>query len=305
MKRILLSISATFFILFLKGQSVPVCDHYYNNTLSFNPAFAGSSDALSVTILYRNQWVGFTDAPKNNNISVHTPLKNDRIGLGLLLENSSYGINRETGITGNYAYRLEAGRGILALGLGFGAIVKYSDWSKIIAADQNDLLLMNNPETAVLPDFSLGMYYYTRKYFLGLSLPMLLTHELNPTTGKYSIKNDFSEYSYFLEGGYFFDLTRHLKMLPSCLVKYHAGNKPQIDINTSFIIQDRIWLGLGYRNTQTLLGLLQLQISRQFMMAYSYSFDSGTMGKNNNGSHEVVLNYLFNYSRKVPGPRQN
>ena len=304
MKRIILGISLFLFLVKLQGQIISLSDHYLNNTLSFNPAYAGCDDALSVTLLYRNQWVGFDDAPRYSSLPVHTPVRSDRIGLGLILENNSYGINRETSLAGNYAYRMEVHNGILAFGLGFGATVKYVAWNELNAADENDILLMNNPESAVLPDFSLGVYYYNKNYFIGFSLPMLLTHEINPNTGNYSVKNDFSEYNYFLEGGYYIGISKNLKFLPSCLVRYHPGYAPEFDINGQVIFSERIWAGLGYRNSQTILGLLQLQLNRQIMVAYSYSFDTGEMGQNSNGSHEVVINYLFSYSRKVTSPRQ-
>jgi hypothetical protein len=38
-------------------------------------------------------------------------------------------------------------------------------------------------------------------------------------------------------------------------------------------------------------------------MAYSYDFEFGGIGKYVNGSHEVVLSYVFRYSRKVEDPR--
>ena len=77
------------------------------NALAINPAFAGCQDALSATISYRDQWVGFKDAPKSYILSVHTPVYNDRVGLGLLVEKNSIGIFKETSFLGNYAYRME------------------------------------------------------------------------------------------------------------------------------------------------------------------------------------------------------
>lgn len=163
---------------------------------------------------------------------------------------------------------------------------------------------MNDPETSFLPDFSLGMYYYNNKYFFGFSIPMMLSHELEQNSGKYRIKNDFSEYNFFIEGGYYIDLAPDIQLLPSLLAKYHPGHDPQMDINTQIILKERLWMGVGYRNENTLLGMLQCQLNRQLMIAYSYSFDTGSTGKYSSGSHEVVLNYIFNYSRKVISPGQ-
>jgi type IX secretion system PorP/SprF family membrane protein len=304
MNRFILSILALIFPLHVLGQLFPLSDHYVYNTLVINPAFAGCHDALSATISYRDQWVGFKDAPKSYMLSIHTPIYNDRIGLGLLIDKNSIGIFKETSFIGNYAYRMELFDGKLALGLGFGITAYNIAWNKLAATDADDVLLMNNPTSAVLPAFSLGAYYYTRKYFIGISLPLLLSHEIDQSTGKYKIRNNFSGYNYFFIGGYEVGISPHVKLLPSILIKYHPENKIQIDYNAQINLKDRIWIGIGYRNKNMLIGMFQCQINYQLRMAYSYDFDLGSIGRYRNGSHEIVLNYIFKYARNVRGPRQ-
>src|SRR5665647_2558996 len=139
MNRFTLSILAVLFPLQLLGQMFPLSDHYVFNALAINPAFAGCHDALSASIFYRNQWVGFKDAPKNQILSVHSPVDNDRVGLGLLVERNSIGIFRETNLIGNYAYRMELQGGKLAMGLGVGVTVYNIAWNELSAADANDV----------------------------------------------------------------------------------------------------------------------------------------------------------------------
>jgi len=282
----------------------PLSDHYLYNALAINPAFAGCQDALSATISYRNQWVGFKDAPKNQILSVHTPVYNDRIGLGLLVEKNSIGIFEETSFIANYAYRMELRDGKLALGLGFGVTLNNIAWNELVAADPNDIQLMNTSTSAVLPAFSLGTYYYTKKYFIGISMPLFLSYELDKSTGKYKIGNPFSEGNYFFNGGYEVGIGPNVKLLPSLLIKYHPDNAIQIDYNAQVNFKDRIWVGIGYRNRDMLVGMLQCQLNYQLRIAYSYDFDLGRIGKYINGSHEILLSYVFRYARKVVGPRQ-
>jgi type IX secretion system PorP/SprF family membrane protein len=303
MNRIILTISIFIIGLPLFGQMVPQSDHYILNGLAINPAFAGCHDALSATIMYRNQWIGFEDAPKRYMLSVHTPVENDRMGLGLLIEKNSIGIYNETHIIGNYAYRRELYNGKIALGLGFGVTVYNIAWDELIATDANDIQLMNNPSSATLPAFSLGGYYYTKKYFIGVSIPLLLSHELDQTSGSYKIRNNFSDYNYFITGGYEVTFSPQVKLLPSILIKYHPNNALQVDYNAQISLKDRIWMGIGYRNKNMLIGMLQVQLNYQLRMAYSYDFDLGKLGRYRNGSHEVGFNYQFSYARKVLGPR--
>jgi type IX secretion system PorP/SprF family membrane protein len=304
MKRILLTIITLGIPLYFYGQMSVLSDQYINNTMIYNPAYAGSQDALSISVLYRNQWVGFEDAPRNYALTLHTPVRNDRIGIGFFAGNCSFSVYRETSFMGDYAYRMEMFGGTLALGLGLGATIKYVNWNDLYAADANDILLTNYPESAFLPDFSIGTYYYTKTFFLGVSLPDLLSHDLNPKTQKYSISPALDNCNYYLEAGYFLNKGHQIKVLPSFLLKYHPGHTPQIDVSAQMFLGERIGLGFGYRNKNTLLGLLQLHLNRQLMISYSYSFDTGKVGQFNNGSHEMVLNYLFNYSSRMTSPRQ-
>jgi type IX secretion system PorP/SprF family membrane protein len=194
--------------------------------------------------------------------------------------------------------------GKLALGLGFGVSIYNTAWNELVAADPNDIQLMNNPTSAVLPTFSLGAYYYTKKYFIGISMPMFLSYELDQSTGKYKIDNNFSGSNYFFTTGYEMGISPMVKILPSILIKYHPNNGIQIDYNAQISLKDRIWMGIGYRNKDILVGMLQCQLNYQIRMAYSYDYDFSSIGKYMNGSHEFVLNYIFKFERKVIGPRQ-
>jgi type IX secretion system PorP/SprF family membrane protein len=304
MTRIILSILILLTPIRILGQMFPLSDHYVVNGLAINPAYAGCQEALSLTLSYRDQWVGFKDAPKSYILSVHTPVYNDRIGLGLLVENNRAGIFKETNIFGNYAYRLELQEGKLSFGLGFGLTVYNIAWNELLAADANDPQLMNNNVSAVMPNFSLGIYYYTKKYFIGISAPLFLNHELDKNTGKYKIGNNLSGGNYFLSGGYEFSVSSRVKLQPSILIKYHPDNPVQIDYNAQINLNDKLWMGVGYRNKNILAALLQCQLNYQIRMAYSYDYNFGSIGKYMNGSHEIVLNYIFRYTRKVIGPRQ-
>jgi type IX secretion system PorP/SprF family membrane protein len=304
MKRFFLIILLLSFPFILWGQLFPLSDHYVYDALAINPAFAGCKDALSATILYRNQWVGFTDAPKKQMLSLHTPLHHDRVGLGLLVENNTIGIFKETSIIGNYAYRMELRHGKLALGLGFGLRVHNIAWNELNAADANDVQLMNNSNASVLPAFSLGAYYYTKKYYIGLSMPLFLNQKIDQKTGNYKNTYNLSEANYFLSGGADFVLSHNLKLIPSMLVKYYPQNYFQVDYNALVSYKDRIWLGMGYRNQGMLVAMIQFQLNYQLKLSYAYDFDLGSLGQYRNGSHEIVLNYVFRYSRKVIGPRQ-
>ena len=303
MRRSLLCILSIILPYLVCGQLCPLSNQYIFNALAINPAYSGSRETLSTSILYRNQWVGFEGSPETMTFSLHAPLRNDRIGIGLLLINDKIGVTNETGFIGNYAFRIDFGSGKLAFGLGAGLILINTAWTDLVAVDRDDELLMDNSTTFVLPDFSVGTYFNTNKYFIGFSLPLFLNHRFNPMTNKFKLHNDFSEYNYLINGGYIFEVKPDVKVLPSLLIRYNPGNSPQLDLNSHMIFKDKLWIGMSYRSKNTMVGMFQYQINNQFRVAYSYDFDLGKLGRYNNGSHEIMLRYEFSYTIDVFSPR--
>jgi type IX secretion system PorP/SprF family membrane protein len=304
MKRLAVYLLLMLFPVQGSAQLFSLTDQYLNNMMTINPAFAGCHDALSAAILYRSQWVGFSDAPENMTLTVHSPFNNDRIGLGFMVNRVSAGIFNTTDVSADYAFRIEMGDGILSLGAGFGVSVQNVAWNRLNPSNPNDPLITNEGQSAVLPDFSLGAYYYSNRFFAGFSAPGFLTHEFDKNSGKYRLQNKFSEYTLLLTGGVYAGVSDRITFFPSALLRYNQGHSSQLDINASFILNDLIWIGAGYRTTNTVTALFRCRINYQVMMAYSYGLDLGQMGSYNKGSHEVAIGYIFRYLRQATGPRQ-
>jgi type IX secretion system PorP/SprF family membrane protein len=56
---------------------------YMFNMLAVNPAYAGSRDVLSMTGLYRQQWVGLEGAPTTQSFTIDMPISKEKVGIGL------------------------------------------------------------------------------------------------------------------------------------------------------------------------------------------------------------------------------
>jgi type IX secretion system PorP/SprF family membrane protein len=55
---------------------------YMFNMLAVNPAYAGSRDVLSMTGVYRQQWVGIEGAPTTQSFTIDMPVKKEKVGIG-------------------------------------------------------------------------------------------------------------------------------------------------------------------------------------------------------------------------------
>src|SRR5689334_22219284 len=90
---------------------------YFFNQLYINPAYAGSRDALSGTLVYRSQWVNLPGAPTTQTLTLHAPVPHTRAGVGLQVYHDSYGPLSNTGIQASYSYYIPLGEYRLAFGI--------------------------------------------------------------------------------------------------------------------------------------------------------------------------------------------
>ncbi len=293
---LLISISAS-------GQLQPLLEQYSLNGLAINPAYAGSKEALNLSLYSRNQWIGFEGAPGTLTIGLHSPLKNKKLNLGIIVLNDRIGSKKETGFIFNYAYRIELDRGKLSFGLGAGLTSLTTDILSIRYTDPGDQLLQDPGRRALLPEFSFGAYYYNKKYFVGISTPLFSTHRLNETSGKYRIYFSPANTNYLLTAGYLLRISDNFELLPSLLFTTNPGDDTQLDINCSVIYKERIWLGSSIRTNGSLASLLQVQINPQLRIGYSYAYELSKLSTYQKGSHEVMIIYNFRYILDVVSPR--
>lgn len=293
---ILLSIPAN-------SQLQPLLDQYLLNGLAINPAYAGSQQALNVGIYARNQWIGFEGAPKNFTFSLHTPMRDKRVGLGLIVMNDKIGSRTETGFIANYAYRIDMGPGKLSFGLAGGLTNLSTNMDMVRYTDSGDGLLLNPGIRALLPEFSFGLYYYSEKFFTGLSMPLFSQHPFNEMSGKYKIGFDLKEMNYLFVTGYLFRLSDNFELLPSILFKTNPANKTQLDMNCNIIYSEKVWFGTSLRTNGNMTFLFQYQVNRQLRIAYSYGHEFSELSSYQKGSHEVMLIYNFRYMLNVISPR--
>ena len=114
------------------AQLEPLSNQYLLNTMSINPAYAGSREALSISMFHRNQWTGFEGAPKTVTLAMHSPMRNEKVGLGFLAVNDRSGISSSNLVSGNFAYRIRMDKGIFSFGLGGGLTISRLKWQNLI-----------------------------------------------------------------------------------------------------------------------------------------------------------------------------
>lgn len=285
----------------LFGQLVPLQSQYMFNGVALNPAYTGSEDAFSVVSSLRFQWLGLPGAPNTQALTAHAPLKNMNSAAGIQLYSDQIGVTRNTGVYGSYAYRVRFNHSTLSFGAAGGFNFIKTNFSQLEGNDKNDLLTQNDSPLAVLPDFSIGAHYHTKKFFLSFSLPMFLSHDFDGMNFK--LTNNIRNYNMILGGGYVFETPSKMQIKPSFLLKYKPDSKAQMDLNLMASFNRTIEAGVSYRTQEALVLLTKLKATDQFSVMYSFGLPLNPLYRNNYGSHELSLKYNFLYKTKTESPR--
>jgi type IX secretion system PorP/SprF family membrane protein len=307
-KKITLVLALASGSLILNAQQVPMYTHYMYNTLSVNPAYAGSRDAFTITGLHRSQWVGFKGAPLTQTITMHAPLQNQHIGLGLSLLNDKIGPSNNSSVFADFAYRMRlTERSKLALGLSAGVNIFQASLSSLLLDQQADVVFESNISNHITPNFGFGVYYSRERFYAGISAPNLMQNNYSVITlddGTSLIGKE--QRHFFLIAGTFLPLTENLAFKPTVLVKETDGAPVEADLTASFVIMKKLLVGGMVRTGDALGVLVGFDITEQLYIGYSFDWSYGLQTfKYNQGSHELVLRYDFlNIGKKqIHSPR--
>lgn len=291
------------FIATTQAQQDPQFTQYMYNTMSVNPAYVGSKGHGMIVGLGRTQWVGFDGAPDTQTLSYDTPLGNTRVGLGANLVNDKIGPSSETYLDANVSYSIETGdEGNLALGLKLGGRLLNIDWTKGRSRD-NDQAFIHNINNKFLPTIGAGVYYYTPKWYAGLSVPNFLNSEHYDETKRLTYQTAIERMHFFLIAGYVFDLNESIKFKPSALLKIVRGAPLSLDVSANFLFNEKFRAGLAWRWDDAIAVLLGFQATKSLHIGYAYDLTTSNYNVTNSGTHEVLLRYELIKDARMKSPR--
>jgi Type IX secretion system membrane protein PorP/SprF len=241
------------------GQQDALSSQHMFNILTYNPGIAGTSGMICATALNRQQWLGFTGAPKTTIFNVSAPVSLFKIksGLGLVIESDNIGFDKDINLSAAYSYLLDLNFGKLGLGINLGVIDKTIDPSWIIPNGDG----FTPPDQDPLIKYSKGNTYISRHYYITAGYTLQLP---NPS----------------------------LELLPS-LFAYSDGKVAQFNVTSLVRYNKKVWGGVSYRAGDALIGIVGFELYNGIRIGYSYDFTLSDIRKNSTGSHEFMVNYCF------------
>ncbi len=323
------------FLLFGLGttsvaQQDPMFTQYMFNPLPYNPAFAGTTEALDIVLLHRHQWFGVKGAPLSQHLAVHSPIKigkeNQNASIGAVLGHDQIGLSRTFTANFVFSYKLQLNnpkkkdkRIFLNIGLSGGLSHWSADYSKLELDNIHDPSFQEIQPNLLLPNFGGGLYLYSKMWYVGLSAPKLWTNSMRKRAAGESNTGPLAqEYRhYYLTAGGAIKINENLAIRPSFLIKnvglFMAKNSidkavsapTEFNIDLGFLIMQRFWIGTSFRSSVEVFSTgkssfdsvdfwlgMRLKNGVRFGLAYDYHLTS--MQSLGRGSYEVMLGYDLN-----------
>jgi type IX secretion system PorP/SprF family membrane protein len=308
-------VKKTAFILFLSfigivvnGQQLPIYSQYLFNRFLINPAVAGSDGYTSFNLTGRDQWVGYSGAPRTFSFSMQTrilkkgyklksnilnervyrPKTDGKVGLGGYIFSDRNGLIQRTGFQLSYAYHMWVQSNTqLSFGLAFTGYQYKINEKEIAFEDPNDPWMNNDLRRGMfVPDVSFGMYLLNSKYTFGFSAAQLF--EAAARFGSYAYKNFRIDRHYYLFGSYDIASGSKNNFQPAFIVNMSDQLKPQADIGMNYLYGQEFWGGLAYRTSGALIANVGVKYQNLYI-GYSLDFTLQEIQRVTYGTHEITV----------------
>lgn len=306
------------------AQQLPIYSQYLYNKFLINPAHAGSDGYTSINLTAREQWVGYSGAPrtyslswqtrflkkkfsiskKSSNRTVYRPKTDGRVGLGAYIFSDRNGLIQRTGFQATYAYHMwiepntQLSMGLAVTGYHFAINANESSFE-----DPNEPWMTDNLRRGVfIPDADFGIYILNSKFDFGISAQQLFGAATK--IGSYAYRNFHMDRHLYMFGSYYIPLGAKAELEPSVLGKVSEELMPQADIGMTYIYDQTIWSGLTYRTGGGLIGNIRFKYvpnhteKTAMFFGYALDFTLNQIQRVTYGTHELTFAVKFGDSAR-------
>ena len=286
----LVGVVAFLFTTIVSAQQTPTQAFWRQNLDMINSAYVGSTDKTEISLVgFKNGWTGIADAPSTQFMSAHTAI-NDRVGLGVSVMQDQVFIQRESNIFLKFSYKLPISETAnLYLGLKAGGSYFNVDFGRL---NTSDPLNSNGSVDRFNPNFGLGAYYKTEKYFVSLSVPRVLQADrFEAVDGLAQDASDALEVIF--GGGYYYKLNDKFTIIPALLTRYVDGAPISVDVNASARFMDKFEVGANYRLNSSISALFSFEVAKIIDLGFAYEFITSDINEYTTGGPEFLVKVKF------------
>jgi type IX secretion system PorP/SprF family membrane protein len=295
-----------------EGQQLPLYSQYLYNKYLINPAVAGSDGYSSFNLTAREQWIGYSGAPRtfsfsgqgrvlkrgyvlkarNSDRNSYRPKTDGKIGVGGYVFSDRNGLIQRTGFQAAYSYHMwvqsntQISMGIALTGYHF----KINE-DEIRFEDPNEPWMNNELRRGIfVPDADFGIYVLNPKYNFGFSTQQIFGAAAKIGEDAYS--NYRMDRHYYLFGSYSLMAGIKTELQPSALLMISEQMKPMADLGFTYIYDQKLWAGISYRTSKAIIGNFGVSWSNMFF-GYAFDFTLQEIQRVTYGTHELTVAIRF------------
>jgi len=286
----------------LRAQQDPQFTHNMFNHAFVNPGSYGLSDGITVTGIFREQWLGFKDynnekvAPETFLLTADSPIRFLHGGVGVGIAQDKEAQIKNMLVRLGYSFHMNVGNGKLGIGLNANFNNKSIDKEKLNPIDQSDPVLLGlTGDGVMISDMAVGVFLQKPRYYISLSSTQIL--ETKKTSGASDgVAFYKNRRHYYLTGGH--DITlpafQGYVFTPSVFIKTD-GTTLQADMNVMARYNNKVWGGVSYRINDA-VALMVGVAYKDIEIGYSYDIPTSRIAAT--GSHEIMARYRFKLERE-------
>lgn len=277
----------SFFLLvtgFCFGQQDPLYTQYLTNPMIFNPAYAGLNNSFNAAVSVRNQWAGFEGSPTTLNLTAHTSLVDNKVGLGVMAVNDRAGFLRNNEMELLGSYKLNFNKYTFSFGMQFGfqnATYRYGDVT--LFNPQDPAFQQGSDMKFNWANVGVGAILKGDQFIVGLSVPRLTKARGGSTN--FLIQSQHL----YLYGAYVHYLGTRLRLKPSVLLRGVQGSPLAADVNFNINIDTKYTAGVFVRNFKSYGALVQAWFFNKMRLGYAFEVPTSKSVGAQFTTHELTL----------------
>ena len=300
----------------IEGQQLPLYSQYLYNKFLINPAVAGSDGFTSFNLTAREQWAGYSGAPRTFSLSGQTrilkrgyslkkssrgngyrPKTDGKVGFGGYIFSDRNGLIQRTGFQASYSYHMWVQSNTqLSMGLAVTGYHFKINELEIDFQDPNEPWLNNDLRRGIfVPDVDFGIYILNPKYNVGFSTLQLFGAAAK--IGSDAYQNFRMDRHYYFFGSYSVEVGNKTEIQPSGLLMMSEQVKPVADIGLTYIYDQKIWAGLTYRTSKAIIANIGFTYTNMYI-GYAFDFTLQEIQRVTYGTHELTLAVRFGDSAR-------
>lgn len=285
----------------------PLYTQFMTNPYLINPALTGTYQYYQIIANNRVQWVGMSDAPITNTLSMYGPMKSQPMGIGGFMMSDVFGPESRLSLNATYAYNYALGEDLkVSMGLMLGVMQHKLDGSRLRVEHDDPVFIPGEIYQNIEPDATVGGYVYSSTYNGGFAVTNLFGNKLKfeeaestDSTNSTSTISRLKQHIY-VHGGYKYYVNPEIAVEPTLILRMVTATPVQVDFNVRGWYGQRawdgtkLWAGVGYRSSDAVNIMVGILYQKKIEFGYSYDIGVGKFSNYNNGSHEIMLNFRFN-----------